>query len=326
MTRRICNPVDPQGLYRVMFDGYRVFDSMDIAFYRNLIDNLYEGVYYVDAGGRITYWNRSAERITGYQAEEVIGRPCSDDILMHIDHSGVNLCEEGCPLARTMSDGQPREISAFLHHKEGFRLPVSIRAAPIRDDEEKIIGAAEIFTDDSPEGDILASRDILRRQALTDTLTEAGNRKAGVLLLEHRIMILERENISFGLIMFDVDRFSRLNEQFGPNTADRVLKMTSRTVGSILRSFDTLCRWEDDAFIVISPNVTREALLDIAERIRVFVENSWIMSGSNVRIQVTVSVGCAMAGTGDDSVSLISRCRDAMMRHHLEGHNRVFYL
>jgi diguanylate cyclase (GGDEF)-like protein/PAS domain S-box-containing protein len=297
---------------------------MDIAFYRNLIDNLYEGVYYVDTGGRITYWNRSAEKITGYSSQEVMGRPCSDNILMHIDHRGVNLCEEGCPLSRTMWDGQPREISAFLHHKEGYRLPVSIRVAPIRDEKGEIIGAAEIFTDDSPEGDISASRDILRRQALTDTLTEAGNRKAGVLLLEHRIMILERENISFGLTMFDVDRFTELNDHYGPDTADRTLKMTSRTVSSILRSFDTLCRWEDDTFIVISPNVTREALLDIAERIRVFVENSWIMSGSNDRIQVTVSVGCTMAGSGDTSTSLIKRCREAMMRHQVEGHNRVF--
>ncbi|MCK4653580.1 MAG: PAS domain-containing protein, partial [Candidatus Cloacimonetes bacterium] len=49
--------------------------------YQNLLDNLYEGVYYVDTDKRIKYWSRGAERITGYKSSETIGKLCSDDIL-----------------------------------------------------------------------------------------------------------------------------------------------------------------------------------------------------------------------------------------------------
>lgn len=65
-------------------------------FYKNLMDNLYDGVYFVDGDRCITYWNNGAERITGYQSANVIGRPCNSNILNHITEAGQHLCEDGC--------------------------------------------------------------------------------------------------------------------------------------------------------------------------------------------------------------------------------------
>ena len=53
-------------------------------FYKELVDNLYDGVYFVDRDRRITYWNKGAERITGYSAPQVIGRRCRDTLLNHV--------------------------------------------------------------------------------------------------------------------------------------------------------------------------------------------------------------------------------------------------
>ena len=78
-------------------------------FYKNIIDNLYDGIYFVDRDRRIIYWNKGAERITGYSAAQVIGRRCQDNLLNHVTANGVPLCQAHCPLAAVMGDGQPRE-------------------------------------------------------------------------------------------------------------------------------------------------------------------------------------------------------------------------
>ena len=59
---------------------------------RAVMDNLYDGMYYVDLGRRIHYWNRGAERLTGYADADVVGQFCFDNILNHVDGSGTTLC------------------------------------------------------------------------------------------------------------------------------------------------------------------------------------------------------------------------------------------
>ena len=58
-------------------------------FYKKLIDNLYDGNYFVDRERVITYWNKGAERITGYTASQAVGRACRDNLLNHVTANGV---------------------------------------------------------------------------------------------------------------------------------------------------------------------------------------------------------------------------------------------
>ena len=110
-------------------------------FYRKILDNLFDGVYFVDRDRVITYWNKGAEKITGYDAGQVMGRSCRDNILNHVTANGVQLCLTNCPLASTMEDGKQREAEVYLHHADGHRLPVTVRASPIYDEQGNIIGA-----------------------------------------------------------------------------------------------------------------------------------------------------------------------------------------
>lgn len=107
---------------------------------------LFEGVYLVDKNRTILYWNHAAEMLTGYTAAEVIGTSCFDDLLMHVDKEGNNLCKTACPLDKTISDGQSRELFVSLRHKDGHRVPVHIRAVPFRDKNGIIDCTMEFFT------------------------------------------------------------------------------------------------------------------------------------------------------------------------------------
>ena len=73
-------------------------------FYRAILETIHDGVYFVDRQRRITYWNRGAERITGFLRQEVMGRGCKDNILVHCSTEGVNLCLDGCPLQATLEE------------------------------------------------------------------------------------------------------------------------------------------------------------------------------------------------------------------------------
>ncbi|HUW64690.1 MAG TPA: PAS domain-containing protein [Spirochaetia bacterium] len=118
-------------------------------FYAKILDNIHDGVYFIGLDRSIGYWNRGAERLTGYKSAEVVGSRCQENILMHVDRHGKNLCLTSCPAWETIHDGKTRELGAFLHHKEGHRVPVMIRVSPVTDASGQIIGAVEIFSDNS---------------------------------------------------------------------------------------------------------------------------------------------------------------------------------
>ena len=115
-----------------------------------VLDSLGEGVYVCDLDRRIVYWSKSAERITGWTAAEVVGRRCSDNVLCHVDKDGHHLCgEEFCPLHRAMVTGTASNVPLiiFAKTKDGRRMPTQAFVAPIRDADGAIVGGVERFRD-----------------------------------------------------------------------------------------------------------------------------------------------------------------------------------
>ncbi|HZJ03499.1 MAG TPA: PAS domain-containing protein, partial [Thermoleophilia bacterium] len=103
-----------------------------------LLDDLSEGVYVTDRDRRILFWNQGAEAISGFDATRMVGSFCRDNLLVHVDEEGTELCGSSCPLEATMRDGRRREAHVFLHHSAGHRVPVHIRALPVRDGTGKV--------------------------------------------------------------------------------------------------------------------------------------------------------------------------------------------
>src|SRR5512140_1811850 len=102
--------------------------------YKTIIDGMHEGVYFVDLDRKITFWNKGAERITGFTADEVLNRHCADNILVHIDAEGTQLCSDRCPLVAAMQDHSSHFVDhIYLHHKNGQRIPVTVSISAIKD-------------------------------------------------------------------------------------------------------------------------------------------------------------------------------------------------
>jgi len=291
-------------------------------FFRAMIDNLHDGAYFVDRDRRIVYWNKSAEELTGYPSEEVVGRTCDDGILLHVDEDGKDLCEDLCPLAETLKDGELREVEVFLHHKSGHRVPVSIRVAPVLDRKGSISGAVEVFSENSALLTARARIDELEQIATLDPLTRLPSRHCLEQELASRVDELARFGRTFGVVSIRVDSVPKIISAFGREVGDDVLRMVGNTLIYNCRPFDVIGRWGGAEFLGTVVGVERAGLTKVAERLRALVGKSMLpLEGRTV--SVTVSVGAVMAEWGDTVDVLIDRAEQMMHRSRSRGRDRV---
>jgi diguanylate cyclase (GGDEF)-like protein/PAS domain S-box-containing protein len=297
-------------------------NRFDNEFHKTIVDNLADGVYFVDPGREITYWNHGAERITGYASDAVVGHRCFENILDHVDGAGNSLCHSVCPLAATIRDGQPREVSIWLRHAEGYRKPVRVRTSPVRNKEGKIVGAVEVFSDDSAVLRAVEDADRARRDALTDELTGLPNRRLFDAALAGRIENLSRYGWRFGLLIVDIDHFKAINDEHGHHFGDEVLAGVAETIHGAVRAGDVVARWGGEEFAVLVESSDEASLVDTAERLRVLVARSEVRS-EGITARVYVSVGGAMAVSEDTAESLFARADAALYDAKHAGRNRI---
>lgn len=295
---------------------------MDIKFYRELLDSLADGVYFVDRDRTITYWNKAAERLSGYAPQEVMGKRCADNILRHVDALGKHLCVEGCPLAATMEDGQVREAEVFMHHKFGHRVPVVVRASPMRDSNGTIVGAAEVFTSNAKGINVLKELESLRKEILTDPLTGIGNRRYADISLKSLEASLGEHGVPFGILIVDIDHFKEVNDTWGHNVGDKVLRMVAQTLAQGLRALDVACRWGGEEFVLLVPNTNMETLLGMGQRHRMLIENSWL-DHEGQTIAVTASFGGAVSRKGETATEVVARADKQLYKSKTSGRNCV---
>ncbi len=292
------------------------------SFHAKLLESIFDGVYVVDAARRITYWNRGAESLTGYSADEAVRRYCYDNFLGHVDEKGCALCTNGCPLSATLLDGRRREADVFLRHKLGHRVPVCVRVAPITNRSGQIVGAVEVFNDVSARKQVERRVHELEDIAFRDTLTGLPNRRYIELKVKQSLEDLQQVGRPFGLSMFDVDHFKQVNDRYGHDTGDAVLKVISETMTKSLRANDIVGRWGGEEFLAILLDVDAGLLRGLAERCRSLVAESGALSGES-RIYVTVSVGATLVTREDSIYEAIKRADQLMYVSKSSGRNRI---
>lgn len=290
----------------------------DPGFYKDLLDHMSDGVYFVDRNRRILYWSEGAYRLTGYRPEEVIGRQCHDEILCHLDYDGNRLCHEACSLSACIEDGGPREAKVYLRHKLGRRVPVSVRIQPIRDADGLITGAIEIFSDDTAQNDARRRTEAMRRMAFLDHLTQLPNRRFMEMALQTTLNEFQTHKDPFGILVIDFDQFKKVNDSYGHLCGDRVLQQAARTLASSLRPADAVGRWGGDEFIAIVRGVTIDALQGLADRCTAIISRTAMPVGDGRRVSVAVSIGAAMAQPGETVEELVHRADQLMYQKKMQ--------
>jgi len=276
-----------------------------------------DGMVMIDDQGRVAFWNRAAERIFGHSRQEMLGQKLHSVVAMEED---AGKAREGFPdFSRTGAGavvGVLTERNA--RRKDGSIFPAELSVAAFRlQDRWWAVGTVRDITERK------RAEELLLELATTDGLTGLTNRRH---FLERGRAELERARRTghpVSCIMFDVDHFKKVNDTYGHDAGDAVLKTLARTARETLRGMDVLGRIGGEEFAAILPETDLEAALHAAERLRLAVA-SMNVEHDGRPLPVTVSLGVALSSGPDESLDdLLRRADQALYRAKQGGRNRV---
>ena len=287
--------------------------------YKDILQAIDAPITIVNENNVICYWNSSCERLTGFKAEEVLGQPYNN--AQFLPEPNNNAKNSSFGINSVLKDGISATWKGFIIRKNGQRVPVESKISPIRDRESgKIIGAIGLLHDIS----VLASmeqtlKDMLETSRL-DHLTGINNRHSIDTILESEMERSQRYNQPLAVIMLDLDDFKGVNDTYGHETGDLVLRETGSLLSFNLRMPDSVGRWGGEEFIILLPGSDLEKGCRTAERIRQYIANIKI---PNMDRNITASLGVAQYDLGLSADELVSKADKAMYTAKANGKNQV---
>ena len=168
------------------------------------------------------------------------------------------------------------------------------------------------------------ARRLLETLATTDPLTGLSNRRQIMARLEEECERIQRGGIGLSCIMLDVDHFKQVNDTYGHQQGDEVLKMIASQARASLRAYDVVGRYGGEEFIVLLPETDLETAQAVAERLHLAIQASAILKTATGHPQpTTVSLGLTQWRSGDTVDTLIHRADEALYRAKANGRNRI---
>jgi two-component system cell cycle response regulator len=160
--------------------------------------------------------------------------------------------------------------------------------------------------------------------ALTDSLTGLYNRRYMETHLETLVEKASKTQRPLGLVMIDIDHFKSINDNFGHDAGDEVLRQFASRVQGSVRGIDLACRYGGEEFVIVMPDADLGIAEAVGERLRrqIAAEPFLVTKGLN-KLDVTISVGIAMRQETDEPDAILKRADEALYRAKRDGRNRV---
>ncbi|SDK46605.1 sensor domain-containing diguanylate cyclase [Billgrantia gudaonensis] len=251
--------------------------------------------------------NQAFTDITGYRAEEVIGQT------PRLFKSGVHDQAFYARLWDAVLETGHWQGEIWNRNKYGDIYPLWQSITAVRDEAGDIRHFIAVFHSIAERKQMEIE---LERQATRDHLTGAHNRRAFDRAIRQAIRQAEHSGDGFSLLLFDIDHFKAVNDSYGHDAGDAILKRLATRAGEGLRSTDLLARWGGEEFAILLLDTPLKGATTFAERLREQVAMSRFEG-----LAITISLGITEYRPGDDLDSLLARADDALYRAKRSGRN-----
>lgn len=275
-------------------------------------DSTRDGILVLDNLGYILLHNQRLLELWGIDEKSLIGR----DIQPYLQQLATGF-DEAMDYTRSLHElllsDLPRET--ILTFRDGRFLNEHSMPLFHRD---RLTGRVFSYTDITDQKLLEVN---LRERSITDELTGLYNRRQMDELLEGAFRQARALNKDLSILFIDVDNFKRINDEFGHDAGDCILKELAKSMQEHFRNIDYCCRFGGDEFCVIMPNSSTDGTINAAERFRAGVERSKLCGHP-----VTISVGAATMESPADEESITNfrkRADQALYRAKQAGRNRV---
>lgn len=248
---------------------------------RSIFDNMAEFYYRADLDGKIVRASGAALDVTGWNSNEIIGLKLAE---RYVDPEG----REKFLRAMQDNDGVLRNFEAQLVHRDGRRIWVSTNARYYRDASGAIAGI-EGTTRDITE--TVQARDVLQHMAMHDVLTGLGNRRSFEARLKEALPRARRAGSIGAILYFDLDGFKAINDGYGHDMGDSVLRAVSQRIKTLARETDYVARIGGDEFcLVIEDGADTSAFERVAEKLIESLSAPYLISDHELTLGVSIGI------------------------------------
>ena len=293
--------------------------------WRFVLEQLPGGVYVLDGDLKIIFWNDGAERITGHVRHDVVGHLTRDDLVTRAEGVSTGELHHDSPVLAALHDGHCSESEAFLHHRDGYRIPVTLRTFAIRDADGQVIGAAESFEESFANSKWNRRRSKLKSYGCLDSATGVLTREFAESRLRESLTTFYVHPLPFAIFCILADRMDHVRVKYGPRAAHDLLYLIGQTLGQSLRPNDFVGYWQEDEFFVLVAECSRAEIAKVGERLQKMISNARIKWWGEA-IRASVSFGGTTVCTGDTLELLLQRAHQAMDSGVNAGGNRLTIL
>jgi diguanylate cyclase (GGDEF)-like protein/PAS domain S-box-containing protein len=276
---------------------------------KDIFENANDLIQVIDAKGKYLYVNKKWREKLGYTEEEARQLNFVDVVKKdQIPH-----CFE--LLKRVMKGESIEQIETIFVSKDGREFYVEGNVNPPFKDM-KVVSCRGIFRDITRRKQMEKE---IQRLAITDSLTQAYNRLKFQEIIRREMDRTKRHDYPLSLLMFDIDHFKSINDTYGHNFGDYILKTLTQIVDRNLREVDYLIRWGGEEFLIITPDTNLRAAQILAERIREAIEKYRF----NKDVKITVSFGVTQFNKVDTEDTFVKKADEALYKAKGKGRNCV---
>lgn len=267
-----------------------------------------------EPGPEIVYVNDAFTEVTGYSAEEVMGK--TPRILQK---DGTDR-EELARIRVALEKREPVRATLKNFSKSGKEYWVDLSMLPLKNHEGLVTHFASIQRDITEYKKLEQDLQILCR---TDPLTTAANRRAFNETLSQEFSRFKRSQKQYALIMIDLDHFKTINDQHGHSVGDQVLIEVTERCRDNLRVHDIMARLGGEEFCILLPYTDSTQAEKVAERLRAMIEKKPIIV-DGLRLKVTISVGISLVSIHDeDGHQAMDRADQNLLNAKNSGRNQI---